>query len=164
MWVLQLTSVNSEHDYQLKAISGKNILLLQEFQGGINCSACKVWVKQSTRKENPTEQNQTQKQETKPRRAEKINAVLDFISYMYCKRGSVRKGLGNFTETILLSMQVKPNLIIRLCSVMLFLLAKPSQKVNKNQVILGFLLPAEKSEDRKEENSSLKRYFQPSRH
>lgn len=76
MCVLRLTSVNSEHDDQLKAVSGKNILLLLEFQGGINCFVCKVWVKQLTRKENPTEQNQTQKQETKPRRKEKINAAL----------------------------------------------------------------------------------------
>lgn len=36
---------------------------------------------------------------------------------------------------------------------MLFLLAQPSQKVNKNQVILGLLLPAEKSEAGKEEKS-----------
>lgn len=96
MWVLQLTSVNSEHDYQLKAIRGKNILLLREFQGGINCSACKVWGKQLTRKENTAEQNQTQKQETEPRRAEKINVVLDFISYMYCKKRISLKGIGKF--------------------------------------------------------------------
>lgn len=47
---------------------------------------------------------------------------------------------------------------------MLFLLAKFCQKMKKIQVILGFPLPAGKSEDGKEENSSLKKYFQPSRH
>lgn len=44
-----------------------------------------------------------------------------------------------------------------LCSVMLFLWAKQSQKWTTNQVILMLLLPAEEpEEDGKEENSSLR--------
>lgn len=99
--------VNSEHDNQLKAVRGNNILLLRVFQGGINRFARKVWVKQFTRKENPTEQNQTQ--ETKPRREEKINTVLDFTSYMYCKIGSVWKGLGNRNHLVIYVSKTRPN-------------------------------------------------------